>query len=248
MPKGSAVSSCVFSSRSKRTRRHRSSGFTRVPSGDPRAGVMACQESASATAILGGRWHAVRVVGRAPLDSANRRWCGFHLSVTPELGKWSGRLDSNQRPPAPKAGALTRLRYAPTRQEYYENDARRHEALRRRAFVALCVAPCGEGRRIWRALAMIAAVEASPSSSKSSGRAARAGDLGVLGPALDPRVRVVLEVVRSGALETEMSEWLKEQAWKTCLLELRLPPTQEVAGFWRPLAVSGRAQHSSAAF
>ena len=113
----------------------------------------------------------------------------------------------------PKAGALTRLRYAPTRQEYYENDARRHEALRRRAFVALCVAPFGEGRRTWRALAMIA-VEASPSSSKSSGRAARAGDLVVLGPALDPRVRVVLEVVRSGALETEMSEWLKEHAWK----------------------------------
>lgn len=26
---------------------------------------------------------------------------------------WSGRLDSNQRPPAPKAGALTKLRYAP---------------------------------------------------------------------------------------------------------------------------------------
>src|SRR4026207_91881 len=25
---------------------------------------------------------------------------------TPELEKWSGRLDSNQRPPAPKAGAL----------------------------------------------------------------------------------------------------------------------------------------------
>jgi hypothetical protein len=53
-------------------------------------------------------------------------------------------------------------------------------------------APFGEGRRIWRALAMIAAVEVSPSSSKSSGRAARAGDLVVLGPALDPRVRVVL--------------------------------------------------------
>src|SRR5215470_17347761 len=75
-------------------------------------------------------------------------------------------------------------------------------------------APSGEGRRIWRDLAMIAAVEASPTSSKSSGRAARAGDLVVLGPALDPRVRVVLEVVRSGALETEMSEWLKEHAWK----------------------------------
>ena len=28
------------------------------------------------------------------------------LYVTYELGKWSGRLDSNQRPPAPKAGAL----------------------------------------------------------------------------------------------------------------------------------------------
>jgi hypothetical protein len=26
---------------------------------------------------------------------------------------WSGRQDSNLRPPAPKAGALTRLRYAP---------------------------------------------------------------------------------------------------------------------------------------
>ena len=28
--------------------------------------------------------------------------------------KWSGRADLNGRPPAPKAGALTRLRYAPT--------------------------------------------------------------------------------------------------------------------------------------
>ena len=26
---------------------------------------------------------------------------------------WSGRADLNGRPPAPKAGALTRLRYAP---------------------------------------------------------------------------------------------------------------------------------------
>jgi len=79
-------------------------------------------------------------------------------------------------------------------------------------------APSGEGRRIWRALAMmIAAVEASSSSSTSSGRAARAADLVVLGPALDPRVRVVLEVVPSGVLETEMSEWLKEHAWKSKL-------------------------------
>src|SRR5262249_20366644 len=45
-----------------------------------------------------------------------------------------------------------------------------------------------------------------------------------------------------------MSEWSIEHAWKTSLLELRLPPTQKVAGFWRPLAVSRRDQHSSAAF
>ena len=29
--------------------------------------------------------------------------------------RWSGRKDSNLRPPAPKAGALTRLRYAPNK-------------------------------------------------------------------------------------------------------------------------------------
>jgi hypothetical protein len=28
--------------------------------------------------------------------------------------KWSGRVDLNHRPPAPEAGALARLRYAPT--------------------------------------------------------------------------------------------------------------------------------------
>ena len=28
--------------------------------------------------------------------------------------RWSGRLDLNQRPPAPQAGALARLRHAPT--------------------------------------------------------------------------------------------------------------------------------------
>jgi hypothetical protein len=34
--------------------------------------------------------------------------------VRKELKYWSGRADLNGRPPAPKAGALTRLRYAPT--------------------------------------------------------------------------------------------------------------------------------------
>ncbi len=33
--------------------------------------------------------------------------------VCKELKNWSGRADLNGRPPAPKAGALTRLRYAP---------------------------------------------------------------------------------------------------------------------------------------
>ena len=36
------------------------------------------------------------------------------VSVCHSSEKWSGRADLNGRPPAPKAGALTRLRYAPT--------------------------------------------------------------------------------------------------------------------------------------
>ncbi len=34
------------------------------------------------------------------------------------LLQWSGRLDSNQRPSAPKADALARLSYAPMRRTY----------------------------------------------------------------------------------------------------------------------------------
>ena len=33
--------------------------------------------------------------------------------------KWSGRWDSNSRPPGPKPGAITGLRYAPTSCELY---------------------------------------------------------------------------------------------------------------------------------
>jgi len=29
------------------------------------------------------------------------------------MGKWSGRVDLNHRPPGPEPGAITRLRYAP---------------------------------------------------------------------------------------------------------------------------------------
>ena len=63
--------------------------------------------------------------------------------------------------PCAQGRCATRLRYAPTRQEYPEKRAQRHDARRPRASVALCVAPfaapSGEGRRIWRALAMISA-------------------------------------------------------------------------------------------
>ena len=44
-----------------------------------------------------------------------KKWLKIPFLQVPEIfGKnWSGRADLNGRPPAPKAGALTRLRYAP---------------------------------------------------------------------------------------------------------------------------------------
>ena len=45
----------------------------------------------------------------APTESGVRRDRHFF----PQCVEWSGRADSNGRPPAPKAGALTMLRYAP---------------------------------------------------------------------------------------------------------------------------------------
>ena len=44
-------------------------------------------------------------------------YCSIQLSYRRKK-KWSGRPDSNWRPPAPKAGALTKLRYAPTKTLY----------------------------------------------------------------------------------------------------------------------------------
>ena len=41
------------------------------------------------------------------------------------IEKWSGRADLNGRPPAPKAGALTRLRYAPL----FESPITQYQAL-----------------------------------------------------------------------------------------------------------------------
>ena len=44
-----------------------------------------------------------------------KKWLTNPLLQVPEISweYWSGRADLNGRPPAPKAGALTRLRYAP---------------------------------------------------------------------------------------------------------------------------------------
>jgi hypothetical protein len=39
-------------------------------------------------------------------DRKERTDCVRYPCVTPELEKWSGRLDSNQRPPAPKGHVL----------------------------------------------------------------------------------------------------------------------------------------------
>jgi len=45
----------------------------------------------------------IRVFSASGRRSARSVSC--NLYVTYELEKWSGRLDSNQRPPAPKIGA-----------------------------------------------------------------------------------------------------------------------------------------------
>src|SRR5215470_11317102 len=83
-------------------------GFTKVPSGDPRAGVMPVSSRLRRRPFLVGAgtpcasWGERRSIQRTEGD---KRW-GRHAGVTPQFEKWSGRPDSNRRPPAPKAGAL----------------------------------------------------------------------------------------------------------------------------------------------
>src|SRR5213080_87168 len=60
------------------------------------------------------------------------------------LGGWSGRRDSNPRPPAPKAGALTRLRYAP-RAGFYVAGDRRSERRKRAIEPLILRGPPGIG-------------------------------------------------------------------------------------------------------
>ena len=58
---------------------------------------------------FGEAWRLARDGWTEPLSlTLGGKSCPIHcdLYVTYRSGKWSGRLDSNQRPPAPKAGAL----------------------------------------------------------------------------------------------------------------------------------------------
>ena len=50
----------------------------------------------------------LRLPGGTPICTVSR-----HRFVNNAGYNWSGRADLNRRPPAPKAGALTRLRYVP---------------------------------------------------------------------------------------------------------------------------------------
>ena len=85
----------------------------------------------------------------------------FHLSQKP---LWSGRLDSNQRPPAPKAGALPdcatprRATYAEhvQRSKVYRRSPQTTSPYKRRtqngvpAYVAPCAQFVTKGERLWR--------------------------------------------------------------------------------------------------
>ena len=55
-------------------------------------------------------------MGLEPTTLGTTTRCSNRLSYIYHIkNKWSGREDSNLRPPGPKPGALTRLRYAPTK-------------------------------------------------------------------------------------------------------------------------------------
>src|SRR5262245_15116788 len=90
MLNGSAVSSCVFSSRSKRraVSSCSTSPVQRVHKSSFRRSSSRCkarQQSASATAILGGDGPALRVVGRAPPRQSACQLRLRHRASSPEF-------------------------------------------------------------------------------------------------------------------------------------------------------------------
>ena len=73
---------------------------------------------------------------------------------------WSGRWDSNSRPSAPKADALTRLRYAPHERAEYTGSLKERQDTRRRFFTGFyfykrfSATPCFSGclNTLWQRL------------------------------------------------------------------------------------------------
>ena len=66
--------------------------------------------------------------------------CSDHSHLRSE-GEWSGWPDSNWRPPAPKAGALTRLRYTPTSSKNHTPLSPKSKKTLRRGCMTV-IAPC----------------------------------------------------------------------------------------------------------
>ena len=73
---------------------------------------LAPQASALTKLSYAHRLTLARPAGFEPATLCLEGRCSIRLSYGRRIF-WSGRADLNGRPPAPKAGALTKLRYAP---------------------------------------------------------------------------------------------------------------------------------------
>ena len=97
--------------------------------------------------IVGARLRESRAEGPSrrshPTKRKFRRLPGGRTSF------WSGRVDSNHRPPDPQSGALTRLRYAPSYSRFREWPAQPSRALAQRKLdlAPVAKAPAGADAR-----------------------------------------------------------------------------------------------------